>query len=192
MGGKPSVPEIKKDDWKDIALRAHNKVRKLHNAPPLKYSKDLSMYAQNHALYLKTKTKVHRSGMYCSGEHIGENIAERNLPASVKEYGGKEVTKDWYNEIEQYSYYDNDPPNRTKTKCRNFTQLIWKDTKEVGFGMTVKGKRVIVVACYKPVGNVKGKYHEQVLPRLVQEPSERRFSKCLSPRDNESDDDDNI
>ncbi|XP_052095328.1 Golgi-associated plant pathogenesis-related protein 1-like isoform X2 [Mytilus californianus] len=164
MGGKSTVPEIKKDDWKDTALRAHNKVRKLHNAPPLKYSKDLSMYAQNHALYLKTKTKVHRSGMYCQGEHIGENIAERILPASVKEYG----------------------------ECRNFTQLIWKDTKEVGFGMTVKGRRVIVVACYKPVGNIKGKYPDNVLPRLVQEQSERRFSKCLSPRDNESDEDDNI
>jgi uncharacterized protein YkwD len=89
MGGCSSDIEVKKEWFKDIALRAHNNVRKTHDSPPLSYSKDLSMYAQNHALYLtRTKSKPHRSARYCQGTYIGENIAENFLSETVKEYGG--------------------------------------------------------------------------------------------------------
>lgn len=90
MGGSSSIIEvIKKEEFKDIALRAHNKVRKTHDSPPLSYSKDLSMYAQNHALYLtRTRSKPHRSARYCQGKYIGENIAEKFISETVKEYGG--------------------------------------------------------------------------------------------------------
>ena len=89
MGICSSVTEVKKEGFKDIALRAHNNVRKTHDSPPLSYSKDLSMYAQNHALYLtRTKSKPHRSARYCQGTYIGENIAEKFLTEPVKEYGG--------------------------------------------------------------------------------------------------------
>jgi hypothetical protein len=47
------------------------------------------MHAQNHALYLtRTKSKPHRSARYCQGTYIGENIAEKFLTETVKEYGG--------------------------------------------------------------------------------------------------------
>lgn len=47
----------------------------------------------------------------------------------------------------------------------HFTQMVWKSTKEAGFGMA-KGRsgRVVIVANYHPAGNVIGQFGENVLP----------------------------
>ena len=46
----------------------------------------------------------------------------------------------------------------------HFTQVVWKDTKEVGFGKS-KGQngKIFVVANYYPAGNVIGYFKPNVL-----------------------------
>ena len=47
----------------------------------------------------------------------------------------------------------------------NFTQLIWKETREVGYGWAQdKNGNICVVGVYFLPGNIKGKYKENVLP----------------------------
>jgi len=44
----------------------------------------------------------------------------------------------------------------------SFTQIVWKETKEVGFAFTYKDKTNYFSAIYKPIGNIKGMYMKNV------------------------------
>ncbi|VDQ07107.1 unnamed protein product [Trichobilharzia regenti] len=44
----------------------------------------------------------------------------------------------------------------------NFTQLVWSSTREVGFGKARGPGKCVVVAHYRPPGNVLGRYLENV------------------------------
>lgn len=47
----------------------------------------------------------------------------------------------------------------------NFTQLVWKSTKEVGFGVSLSPNgSYYIVANYYPAGNNVNKLKENVLP----------------------------
>lgn len=47
----------------------------------------------------------------------------------------------------------------------HFTQVVWKDSKELGVGCTkAKNGKIYVVANYYPPGNYIGCYVENVLP----------------------------
>ena len=47
----------------------------------------------------------------------------------------------------------------------HFTQVVWKNTKEVGFGVasTKDKSRCYVVANYYPAGNYQGQFPKNVL-----------------------------
>ena len=54
--------------------------------------------------------------------------------------------------------------NKKNEENDNFTQLIWKNTKEVGFGFNHDNDgNLYVVANYYPCGNIKGQYKNNVL-----------------------------
>lgn len=47
----------------------------------------------------------------------------------------------------------------------HFTQVVWKGSKEIGVGKAVaKDGKHIVVASYRPAGNLIGTYAANVLP----------------------------
>jgi hypothetical protein len=47
----------------------------------------------------------------------------------------------------------------------HFTQMVWKGSKEVGVGKAkTSGGKVIVVASYRPAGNMVGSFRENVAP----------------------------
>ena len=72
-----------------------------------------------------------------------------------------EATKSWYNEITKYDF--NKPGFSMETG--HFTQVVWKNSKEVGFGVakTKNKKKCIVVANYFPAGNYLNQFKENVL-----------------------------
>ena len=69
-------------------------------------------------------------------------------------------TDSWYDEIAVYNYYN--PGFSTKTG--HFTQVIWKDSIELGIGLafSADNKKAWVVAQYYPAGNVEGEYSRNV------------------------------
>ena len=67
----------------------------------------------------------------------------------------------WYEQNKQYDFKKPEFSNKTGA----FTQLIWYDTKSVGFGLAFnqRNKRLIGVANYDPPGNVATKFSDNVL-----------------------------
>lgn len=67
----------------------------------------------------------------------------------------------WYSEINEFSF-GKEPEVLT---CGHFTQIIWKDTKELGVGSAKsKSGKLYVVANYFPPGNYNGQFSKNVLP----------------------------
>ena len=65
-------------DFQENALKAHNDLRKKHGVPALKYSKDLSKFAQDWADSLAKSNAFQHSGcLLKNGDKLGENIASK-------------------------------------------------------------------------------------------------------------------
>ncbi len=75
---------------------------------------------------------------------------------------GSDAVDSWYSEGEEHSYGDSSP----STATGHFTQMVWRDSKELGVARAVSPSsgRTVVVANYRPAGNVLGRYAENVLP----------------------------
>lgn len=145
------------DDFSKSILKYHNEFRKKHFAPDLILNKDLNKFAQNWADNLAKEDRfAHRPN-----SQYGENLyclwsSDRNAKAN-----GKDVCRSWYDEIKDYTF-GSEP--RGVLKAGHFTQLVWKNSKELGVGMarTNKGK-VLVVCNYSHRGNVMGQFGANVL-----------------------------
>ena len=75
-----------------------------------------------------------------------------------------DMSKNWYDEIKDYNF----KTGKSTGVTGHFTQLIWKDSREVGFGVAFNGHSVYTVANYFPGGNINldTTYKEQVLAPL--------------------------
>lgn len=90
----------------------------------------------------------------------GENLyclwsSDRNAKVNPKE-----ICYSWYEEHKEYNY---DVEPRGMLKAGQFTQMVWKSSKDLGIGLakTKKGK-ILVVATYYPRGNVFGEFLKNV------------------------------
>lgn len=130
-------------------MEAINELRARHNKPPLNECAECTMHAQRHA-----NRFVFEHGEL-DGDHgrMGQNIA----------LGGANLTpekavKRWASEAKDY-------PWGTDVFVRgtgHFTQLIWRDTTHVGFGICRRGNQTMIVANFHPAGNINGRFLECV------------------------------
>jgi hypothetical protein len=63
------------------------------------------------------------------------------------------VITEWAAESGNYDYES----NHCRGICGHYTQLVWRDTQEVGCGVARKGRIEIWVCDYNPPGNWVGK-----------------------------------
>ena len=132
------------------ALKKHNELRAQHNTGPLTLSEELNQIAQKYADHLAKIKKMEHSNSVYKGEDLGENL----YFCSGNEIEGEAMTMSWYNEISKYNY---DEPGFV-SGTGHFTQLVWKDSKEVGFGYAISTDGVYYgVANYFPAGNINTK-----------------------------------
>ena len=143
------------DNFCNEALQAHNNYRKKHHVEPLKLNKELCKIAQNYADHLANIGRLQHSDNTYHNKSMGENI----YYCSGKEATGSSVTASWYSEVKNYNYSGN-----YSDGIGHFTQVVWKETKEVGFGIS-KGQsgKIFAVANYYPAGNIIGYFKENVL-----------------------------
>ena len=74
---------------------------------------------------------------------------------------GKTMTDDWYNEINDYNF--NRPGFTSGTG--HFTQVVWKGSKQVGFGYAqARDGYYYGVANYYPAGNYMNEFEDNVFP----------------------------
>lgn len=130
-------------------LDFHNQARLEVGVQDLKWSIELSQYAQKWADHLA------KNG--CEMEHREVSNYGENLYWTTN--GNKitplDASKAWYSEIHDYK---NEPINRKKLhKVGHYTQMVWHDTQKVGMGIATCGNgEMIVVANYDPPGNYLG------------------------------------
>ncbi|KAI8084975.1 CAP domain-containing protein [Halteromyces radiatus] len=134
---------LSKKDINSI-VNTHNKFRKIHSAPALKWDKKLAQYAQN---WSNKCVFQHSGGPY------GENLAMGygSLNAAIQA---------WYDEGKSYNY--NNPGFSSSTG--HFTQVVWKGTTKIGCGLGKCNGRNILTCSYKAPGNMLGDFPNNVLP----------------------------
>ncbi|KAM9324102.1 uncharacterized protein PAF06_000100 [Gastrophryne carolinensis] len=158
---KPSVTigqTVKAGSFEQEALETHNKYRRMHGAPPLLLSQDLCESSQKWANHLLSINALQHSNT-----NHGENLWYK-WNSSIRDASASEVVDTWYNEIKDYNF--SKPGFQSNTG--HFTQVVWKDSREIGIAKAVDGKgMVIAVAQYSPAGNITnpGYFQKNVLPK---------------------------
>lgn len=152
-----SVSFATPEEFNKLILKYHNEFRKKHGSPEMKLSHVLNRYAQEWAETLAREDRfAHRPN-----SQYGENLyclwsSDPNAKANAKD-----VCRSWYDEIKEYTF---GVEPRGALKAGHFTQLVWKQSIELGVGMakTKKGK-TLVVCNYSPRGNIIGSFAKNVL-----------------------------
>ncbi|XP_069465934.1 uncharacterized protein [Ambystoma mexicanum] len=157
-GSKPPTGAGAKDinQFEREFVEAHNNYRKQHGAPPLQLSRKLCRSAQEWAENLKSIRALQHSGT-----EDGENLFYK-YSSSSRDMPGKEPVDSWYSEIKNYDF--GRPGFRSNTG--HFTQVVWKDSREVGVGIATDGRGLyFVVGQYSPAGNITnaGYFEKNVL-----------------------------
>lgn len=127
-------------------LDSHNKVRLQRGIPPLRWSSSLAALAQEWAAHLSSIGELEHD----RSRRVGQNLfssSQDGMPPSF-------VVGQWAAESKDYD------ERRFKCSpgavCGHFTQIIWKDTKEVGCGVARGERGEFWVCYYAPPGNFVG------------------------------------
>ncbi|KAI4820577.1 hypothetical protein KUCAC02_028550 [Chaenocephalus aceratus] len=122
----------------------HNAYRAKHGAPQMTFNSEMCASAQKWADHL-----LSISSLKHSGTKDGENIYYMSSSAGSNPTG-KEAVDSWYSEIKDYNW--SSPGFNDNTG--HFTQVVWKESSEMGVGLATDGKTVFVVGQYRPTGNM--------------------------------------
>lgn len=124
----------------------HNLKRCWHRVADVKWSPKLADGAKAHAAKCTLAKDPVISGK------IGENIAFGKGLGQIK------AQDNWYMEFIFFPYGQKDGSDKTD----HFSQIVWRETAEIGCASAKCGDQNYYVCRYSPVGNVKGKYDNNV------------------------------
>ncbi len=137
-------------------LAAHNKYRSELGIQPLAWSEELARHAQawaDHLASLGGRSLAHSTARERPGE--GEN-----LWMGTSGYFSYTAMVDNWGEEKRY-YREGAFPDVSTTgswfQVGHYTQIIWRDTREVGCAKSTAGGNDILVCRYSPPGNYMGK-----------------------------------
>lgn len=150
-------------DW-DKSVALVNYYRKLHGAAPVAIAANLNFVAQDWADQMAEYRLWEHSGV-----PYGENIAggwspsKADFDKSDKNTFALSAIDLWYEEVALYNFSS---PGWSPI-TGHFTQLVWKDTKEIGIGVAYNEESlaVYVVMNYWPSGNWPKGFVVNVSPR---------------------------
>ncbi|KAF7990229.1 hypothetical protein HCN44_000034 [Aphidius gifuensis] len=140
----------------NACLEKHNYYRDIHGVPPLKINDKLCKFSQEWATKLAKMGKMeHRKN-----SEYGENLYFKWSSNPKCLVTGDEAVVSWYSEIKDYKY----GTDRSASTTGHFTQVVWKDSTELGVGFSRNSKGEIYVVCnYNPPGNFIGSFGNNVL-----------------------------
>lgn len=145
------------DELEEKALTKHNEFRQKHQSKDLILSQKLSEMAKKFATKCAENNTInidHCPDLY-NDDIIGQNIAV--IKKSL--FDIEKVCQTWYSEGNNYDYNQ----NKYMSNTGHFTQIIWKETKKVGFGYSEsKDGNIYFVANYYPAGNIFNEFKKNV------------------------------
>ncbi|XP_052737388.1 uncharacterized protein LOC112043280 isoform X1 [Bicyclus anynana] len=179
--GCPYISKLfrsKSSDFENEALEAHNEYRREHGTPPLVLNKEISKISQKWAEELARNDNM----SYSVNQTYGESVYCGWSPDPNVKIRAKDCVDRWYSEINDYSF-GKEPD---VLNCGHFTQIIWRDTRELGVGNAKsKSGKLYVVANYYPPGNFSGQFVKNVPPAgFMQFRSTSTYSSTTSRESN--------
>ena len=155
----------KKNDIKSIyeeLLNQHNNIREKIGVQKLTLNDDLKILAQNFADNFDILKDSNLLDFNYKAQPLGINykIFKEDTTDIC------DICKEWINEKEFYIENKDDyKKNKIKycSKAKHFTQIIWKKTKEVGFGYSqLNNDKKVFVVLYFPAGNIFDEFNENI------------------------------
>ncbi|XP_021922709.1 uncharacterized protein LOC110831246 isoform X1 [Zootermopsis nevadensis] len=144
-------------------LNWHNVYRQRHGAPPLTLCPQLCALAQSWANHLAHINTFY----YRNNRDVGQNLFCRPTNSIQTDVTGQEVASYWYSAVRQYNYTKEPDVLHANVNAGHFTQLVWVSTRHFGVGKArSRSGKVMVVAHYRPPGNISGLFQQNVLPPL--------------------------
>ncbi|MGA8599173.1 MAG: CAP domain-containing protein [Bryobacteraceae bacterium] len=128
----------------DEMIRTHNGFRSQVGVPPLRWSRDLAGYAQDWANRLAREDRLYHHPHPVYGENLFLIDGGRVRPANV--------VASWAAERGNYDYRT----NSCRGRCGHYTQIVWRDTQQVGCARAESGNTQVWVCEYSPPGNIVG------------------------------------
>jgi pathogenesis-related protein 1 len=125
-------------------LDGHNAVRTRVGVPPLRWSDSLAQAAQDWADYLAAT----RTFFHSPDNQDGENL----YAISGGTASPDDVVSAWAQEASGYTI----SRDTCSGVCGHYTQIVWRDTREVGCAVATDTQREVWVCEYYPPGNIVG------------------------------------
>lgn len=142
--------------FKEQCVKWHNEFRAKHQVGQVTWNDDLAKGAEDWAKYLAANNLFQHAPNLNVGENLYWSSHKPEEPCT-------KATKAFYGEVK---YYDYDKP-RFSLKTGHFTQIVWKNTKQIGAAQATRrdGSFVLVIR-YSPPGNFVGEkaFRANVLP----------------------------
>lgn len=137
-------------DEEQAVLSYHNNVRASVSVPPLGWSKELAQHAADWS------NKLAANG--CSLEHSQNSDYGENIFMGASSLGHDavvEAAKAWESEKINYA---GEPLNKANwSQAGHYTQMVWRNTKQLGCAKASCGDNLVIVCNYNPAGNMIGK-----------------------------------
>lgn len=143
--GGSATGEVTSSSLAREMVTSHNAVRARVGIAPLRWSDTLASFAQQWANHLI------QSGLFAHSQNpkYGENLYEISGGAATP----ATVVNTWAEEVLDYDY----GTNNCRAVCGHYTQVVWRDTSEVGCAVARTGAREVWVCEYNPPGNWVGR-----------------------------------
>jgi len=132
-------------------LDAHNKYRAAVGVPPLQWSDTLAAGAQQWADQLASTGQFQHSG----APGVGENLAQGSPPNA---FSATQLVDMWGNEKQYFTggVFPNVSSTGNWEDVGHYTQVVWRNTTQVGCGIAVGNGNIVMVGRYSPEGNIDG------------------------------------
>ncbi len=163
IAGAPPSADSEPSGFKGT-VAAHNVWRQAVSAPDMAWSNTLAATAQEWANFLASPKGgcrlEHRPRKGKHARPFGENLYQAFSSPKPPQLSPKEVVDAWGGESENYDANTHTcSPGKV---CGHYTQMVWRDTRFVGCGMTAcqtnNFHAIIWVCNYDPYGNIVGQY----------------------------------
>jgi hypothetical protein len=137
-----------------------NVYRQKHKSKLISHNQTISNFSQSYSNeLLKTNTFKH-SNNKLYGENLYKSFSSVSKPLTNAELLNqvKKAIDSWYNEVKFYNF----ETAELDMKTLHFTQLIWNNSTEYGFGISSNNGTVVVCMNYNPRGNMLGQFKQNV------------------------------